>query len=235
MEIIYGKNPVMSFLNNDMIKEIYLTDNFADKNFIGTIKKSNIKYSFQKKSFLDKLAATDKHQGIIAIIKDFNYTEYSDLIKYSKTKENPFILVLDKIEDPHNFGAIIRTCEALGVDGIIISKHHSCPLNATVAKVSTGAIANLRICQVTNINQTLQDLKKQGYWIYAAEANQGQSYQNLKFDGAKVLVVGSEGYGISPLVIKQADFRIFIPMKGKVNSLNVSVATAILIAKMIQN
>ena len=139
-------------------------------------------------------------------------------------------MVLDGIEDPHNLGAIIRTCEAFKVDGIIISKNNCCPVNATVAKVSTGAIANVKICQVTNITQTLKALKKKGYWVYMAEAYNSQDYDKVDYKNPVVLVVGSEGFGISRLVKEQADFNIAIRQYGKVNSLNVSVATGILIS-----
>ena len=138
--------------------------------------------------------------------------------------------MLDGVEDPHNVGAIIRTCEAFSVDGIIIPKFNSCQINATVAKVSTGALANVKIAQVTNLTQTLKELKNNGFWVYAAEAFNSQNYETLDYKSPVVLVVGSEGFGISRLVKEQADFNIKIAMSGKVNSLNVSVATAILVS-----
>lgn len=140
--------------------------------------------------------------------------------------------MLDKVEDPHNLGAIIRTCEAFSIQGVIISKHNSCPINSTVAKVSTGALNNVKIAQVNNLTNALKLLKDEGFWIYAAEANNGVKYDKVNYDSPTVLVVGSEGNGISSLVKKQSDFNIYIPMTGKVNSLNVSVATAILISNM---
>lgn len=234
MEYVFGKNTVMSFLDTDLLLEVYLIDDFNDINILKKIREKKVKCSYKNKSFIEKLCNGGKHQGIMGIIKSFKYCDYIELITYSKKQESPFLLMLDGIEDPHNFGAIIRTAEALGIDGIIIGKHNSCPVNATVAKVSTGAIANIRICEVTNLTKTLQNLKKEGYWVFEAEANQGKDYNDVDYDMPKVLVVGSEGFGITSLVKKQADFNVFIPMKGKVNSLNVSVATAVLLAKMVQ-
>lgn len=230
MEYIYGKNAIDSFLESKSILEIFISNNFCDDKLLKRIKSVNIKISIKDKNYLDKISNGGKHQGIVAAIKNYNYSSVNEIIEIGKKKKQPFIVVLDGIEDPHNVGAIIRTCEAFSVDGIIIPKHNSCPVNATVAKVSTGAIANVKIAQVTNLTQTLKELKKSGYWIYAAEAFNSQSYTDLKYDNPVVLVVGSEGFGISRLVKEQADFNVCIKMKGKVNSLNVSVASAILIS-----
>lgn len=232
MEYVFGKNTVLSFLDSPLLIEIYLQQDFHDLSVLEKIKKAKIKVIYKSKKELEILAKGIKHQGIIGKIKDYQYCSYEELINFSKQKKYPFILMLDGIEDPHNLGAIIRTVEAFSVDGIIVGKHDNCPVNATVAKVSTGAIANVKICEVVNLTKTLQDLKKQGYWIFAAEANEGKDYQTCDYKMPIVLVMGSEGFGISQLVKKQADFNVFIPMNGKVNSLNVSVATAILVAKM---
>lgn len=230
MEYIFGKNTIDSFINSNCIIEVFIANNFSDEKILKKLRQSNIKISIKDKTFLDKIAQGSKHQGIIASIKKFEYSNVSEIIQIGKRKKHPFIVVLDGIEDPHNVGAIIRTCEAFSVDGIILSKHNSCPLNATVAKVSTGAIANIKIAQVTNLTQTLKELKKAGYWIYAAEAFNSQPYESVSYDNPVVLVVGSEGFGISRLVKEQADFNVAIKMSGKVNSLNVSVATAILVS-----
>ena len=228
MEYIFGKNTIDSFIGNEMLLEVYLLPNFDDKKIIDKLKNNNIKTTIKDKGFFDKFSNGIKHQGIAGKIKDY---EYYDLDEITKSSRNyPFIVVLDGIEDPHNLGAIIRTCEAFKVDGIIISKNNCCPVNATVAKVSTGAIANVKICQVTNITQTLKALKKKGYWVYLAEAYNSQDYDKVDYKNPVVLVVGSEGFGISRLVKEQADFNIAIRQYGKVNSLNVSVATGILIS-----
>ena len=230
MEYIFGKNTIESFIESKSIIEVFIAQNFVDEKILKKLRQNNIKVSVKDKNFLDKITQFGKHQGIAASIKSFEYASINDIIQIGKKKNYPFIVALDGVEDPHNVGAIIRTCEAFSVDGIILPKHNSCPLNATVAKVSTGALANIKIAQVTNLTQTLKDLKKAGYWVYAAEAFNSQPYENLDYKSPVVLVVGSEGFGISRLVKEQADFNIKIQMSGKVNSLNVSVATAILVS-----
>ena len=230
MEYIFGKNTIESFIDSKSIIEVFIAQNFVDEKILKKLRQSNIKVSVKDKNFLDKITQFGKHQGIAASIISFEYASINDIIQIGKKKNYPFIVALDGVEDPHNVGAIIRTCEAFSVDGILLPKHNSCPLNATVAKVSTGALANIKIAQVTNLTQTLKDLKKAGYWVYAAEAFNSQPYENLDYKSPVVLVVGSEGFGISRLVKEQADFNIKIQMSGKVNSLNVSVATAILVS-----
>ena len=230
MEYIFGKNTIESFLDSKNIIEVFIANNFSDEKLLRKIRQSGIKLSVKEKLFLDKVSNSGKHQGIVASIKSFEYASLQEIIEVGKKRKHPFIVVLDGVEDPHNVGAIIRTCEAFSVDGIIISKHNSCPVNATVAKVSTGALANVKIAQVTNLTQTLKELKKIGYWVFAAEAFNSQPYECVDYNCPVVLVMGSEGFGISRLVKEQADFNIKINMSGKVNSLNVSVATAILVA-----
>lgn len=230
MDYIFGKNTIDSFLETKSILEVFIAQNFSDEKLLKKIRKANIKVSVKDKTFLDKISSSGKHQGIVASIKSFSYSSVQEIIENGKNKKHPFIVMLDGIEDPHNFGAIIRTCEAFSVDGIIIGKHNSCPVNATVAKVSTGAVANVKIAQVTNLTNTINDLKKAGYWIHAAEAFNSVSYDTLSYDYPTVLIVGSEGFGISRLVKQQADYNIAIKMTGNVNSLNVSVATAILVS-----
>ena len=230
MEYIFGKNTIESFLDSKSIIEVFIANNFSDEKIIRKIRQYGIKLSVKDKFFLDKVSNNGKHQGIVASIKSFEYASLQEIIEVGKKRKHPFIVVLDGVEDPHNVGAIIRTCEAFSVDGIIMSKHNSCPVNATVAKVSTGALANVKIAQVTNLTQTLKELKKVGYWVYAAEAFNSQQYETVEYNCPVVLVVGSEGFGISRLVKEQADFNIKINMTGKVNSLNVSVATAILVS-----
>ena len=137
--------------------------------------------------------------------------------------------MLDGVEDPHNLGDILRSVDAVNAQGVIIGKHNQVPLNATVAKVSTGAIEYVNVAQVVNLTNTIKYLKEKGYWIVGAEASESQDFNKLKYDFPTLLVVGSEGKGISPLVLKQCDYRVKIPMEGHVNSLNVSVATAVLL------
>ena len=230
MEYIFGKNTIESFVDSKNIIEVFIANNFSDEKILRRIRQAGIKVSVKDKFFLDKVSNNGKHQGIVASIKSFEYASLQEIVDIGKKKKHPFIVVLDGVEDPHNVGAIIRTCEAFSVDGIIMSKHNSCPVNATVAKVSTGALANIKIAQVTNLTQTLKELKKIGYWVFAAEAFNSQPYEAVDYNCPVALVVGSEGFGISRLVKEQADFNIKINMSGKVNSLNVSVATAVLVS-----
>ena len=155
MEYIFGKNTIESFIDSKSIIEVFIAQNFVDEKILKKLRQSNIKVSVKDKNFLDKITQFGKHQGIAASIKSFEYASINDIIQIGKKKNYPFIVALDGVEDPHNVGAIIRTCEAFSVDGILLPKHNSCPLNATVAKVSTGALANIKIAQVTNLTQTL--------------------------------------------------------------------------------
>lgn len=230
MEYIYGKNTVDSFIENNEINEIYILNSFKDEKIINKIRKKNLKLSIKDKNFFERICHGANHQGIIATIKSYQYTLIDDFFKLISTKEKAFVVILDGIEDPHNVGAIVRSCEAFSVDGLIIGKHNCCPITSTVAKVSTGALANINVIQVNNITQTIKLLKENGFWIYAAEAFNSQPYESLKYANKVALVVGSEGNGISKLVKEQADFNISIKMSGKVNSLNVSVATGILVS-----
>ena len=234
MEYIFGKNTVAAFLDANQVLEIYIEIGLKDQSIQKLDLQKNIPVIEKKKDFLDRLTDNARHQGMVAKIKDFTYASYQNTLKDIDLAQNPTLLMLDGIEDPHNLGAIIRTVEAFQVDAILLKKHHQAPINATVAKVSTGALANVKIIQVTNLTQTLIDLKKKGFWIVSAEAYQGVDYHTIDYHMPLVLVVGSEGFGISQLVKKQSDFNVYIPMVGKVNSLNVSVATAILLAH-IQN
>lgn len=235
MEYIFGKNTVDFFVGTNEIIEVFIMNNFNDKKILDKLKKSKIKCIVKDKSFFDKNAKGKNHQGIIATINEFKYSSIDEILSSCKEKKYPLLVVLDGIEDPQNLGAIVRTCEAFSVDGIILPKHNSCQINSTVAKVSTGALVNVKIAQVTNLTNTLKELKKNGFWVYAAEAENSQNYENADYKNPAVLVMGSEGFGISRLVKEQADFNISIKMFGKVNSLNVSVATAILVSHISLN
>ena len=148
--------------------------------------------------------------------------------------DKPFIVILDHLEDPHNFGAIIRTCEAAGVDGIIIPKDRSVSVNSTVMKTSAGALNNMKICMVTNLNRCIDELKDKGIWIVGTDMTDSVSYDSIDYDMPVAIIIGSEGFGISRLVREKCDFVVNIPMKGKVNSLNASVAAGILIYKIFE-
>ena len=220
---IYGKNVVKEVLNHKII-EAYIATNFSDKEILN---KLNCKIKYMDKHQLDKIV-DGLHQGIILKVEDYKYYDIDEIIK-----ENGFLVILDHIEDPHNFGAIIRTCEAAGIDGIIIPKDRSVEVNGTVMKVSSGALENIKISKVTNLVQSIDYLKKNGYWIIGTDMK-GTDYSELDYKGKIAIVIGNEGKGISRLVKENCDFIATISMKGKINSLNASVATGIVIFKAIE-
>lgn len=228
---VIGKNVAIEILReNKKIYKAYLYDKFTDKNIISELQKKNIEIKYLTKMELDKIDKGN-HQGIILSIPDFKYSDLDEIL----IGENTFIVILDHIEDPHNFGAIIRTCESAGVDGIIIPKDRSVDVNSTVMKTSAGALNNIKICSVTNLNTTIKELKKRGIWIIGADMDGQYSYSNFKYDSKIALVIGSEGFGISRLIKESCDAIVNIPMKGKVNSLNASVSAGILIYKILES
>lgn len=226
---IYGKNVVTEYLkNNQKIKKAYIYKKFSDQFILSAIQKQKIQTKFMEKFELDKLANAN-HQGIILSVPDYEYTPLENLL----TKEVQLLVILDHLEDPHNFGAIIRTCEAAGVDGIIIPKNRSVEVNSTVIKVSTGAIEHMKIACVTNLNQTIKELKQDGFWIVGTDM-QGIDYDQIDYSGKIAIVIGNEGTGLSRLVQESCDFVAKIPMQGTVNSLNASVATGIIVFEAVR-
>ncbi|HOE07194.1 MAG TPA: 23S rRNA (guanosine(2251)-2'-O)-methyltransferase RlmB [Bacilli bacterium] len=224
-EYIFGKNVVKEAFNNpSRIEEIYVLDKNTE--FVSLAKEYRIKYTVITPSEMNKMVSGN-HQGVVALVKDYHYYSLSDIVKEDK---NSLIVALDGLEDPHNLGAILRTCEAAGIDGVILPKKRSVKLNSTVAKVSTGAIEYVKVVEVVNLTQTLKQLKNKGYWIIGAErSSKSSNIWELKYDMPIVLVIGSEGKGISRLVKEECDFLVEIPMQGKINSLNASVSTGIMI------
>lgn len=228
---VYGKNVAIELLKkNKKIHKAIIYENFNDQFIISELQKRNIPIKTMTKKQIDELAKGN-HQGIILNIPEFKFTDIDD-IKY-KEDELPFLVILDHLEDPHNFGAIIRTCEAAGVDGIIIPKDRSVDINSTVMKTSVGALDNVPICMVTNLNNTIKDLKKKGFWIVGTDMD-GEEYTQIDYNSPIALVIGSEGNGMSRLVKESCDFIASIPMKGKINSLNASVATGIMIYEVLR-
>ena len=229
-EIAYGKSVVLSILkSNKNITKICIQRSFKDEKTINLIKDKKINYEFVDRKVLDRLTNFANHQGIVAYIPGYTYLSLEELLSKIEGIKNPCLLMLDGIEDPHNLGAILRSVDCTGCQGVIIGKHNQVQLNATVAKVSTGAIEHVNVVQVTNLTRSLEALKSKGYWVVGAEANESKDFREIDYNMPVVIVVGSEGKGISPLVLKQCDFRVSIPMVGHVNSLNVSVATALLL------
>ncbi len=226
---VYGKNVVNEILkDNTPIKKVFLSDNFSDKDILNKLRSLNTNTKYCKPYELDKLV-DGNHQGIVLEVSDYQYFDIDDLL----VNENPLIVILDHLEDPHNFGAIIRTCEAAGVDGIIIPKNRSVDVNSTVMKTSTGALNHVKICQVTNLKNTMDYLKKKGFWIVGTDMD-GTDYTQVDYKGKMAIITGSEGFGMSRLVKDNCDFIASIPMYGEVNSLNASVATAIIIYEAIK-
>ena len=182
------------------------------------------------KKDMEKIANNKNYQGVIAFVPPFSYCEIEDILEYAKGKnEEPFVLILDGIEDPHNLGAIIRTVETAGMHGIIIPKRRSASVNSTVAKVSSGAVEYMKIARVTNITDAIDKLKKEGLWICGTDINTDKYYYNQDLTGPIGIVIGNEGKGISDKVKKNCDFLVKIPMMGRVTSLNASVSTGIII------
>ena len=217
---VCGKN-VFNETDPKTIRRVLISPNFRDQEIMQKIRENKIKYVETDQRDLDRMLP--HNQGIVFDINDYEYYELSSI----EDDEN-MVVILDHLEDPHNFGAIIRTCEARGIKTIIIPKDRSVVVNETVIKTSTGAISRVKIVQVANLVNAINKLKDMGYFVYAAEAG-GEDYRTVSYADKVVLVIGSEGFGVSRLVKENSDVIISIPMKGEVNSLNASVAAAILI------
>ena len=227
--IVYGRNVAKELLQKpEKIKNITLMKNFDDKEINSLIEKNKIKVKYlDKKGFskFDKFS----HQGIILDIEDFSYTNYKEFFDV----ENAKIVILDHIEDPHNLGAIIRTCEAAGITGIIIPKDRSVDVNSTVMKTSAGALENVKLAKVTNLINVINELKENGFWIVGTALTGSVDYRDIDYSGKIALVIGNEGHGMSKSVMEECDYLAKIPMYGKVNSLNASVAAGIMIYEVI--
>lgn len=229
--LIFGRNPVKEALRANRVTKVFITNNFSDKEinlllqekkpYIKVVSNSELDYSCQ-----------GVHQGIMAEIKPYEYLDLDEIIRRSRKVEVPIIVILDGINDTHNLGAILRSCDVFNVTGVLIPKHNQVPLNATVAKSSAGAINFVPVAQISSINQTIQKLKDNGFWIVSTDGNAKIDYNQIKYDFPVALVIGSEGKGVSQLVIKNSDYVIKIPQYGHVNSLNASVAAGILLAKI---
>lgn len=240
-DLIEGRNAVIEALKSDnskTIEQIFIAEGSisgSSKVIIAKAKEKNIVIKKVDRKKLDKISETGAHQGVIAQVTPYKYYEVDDILEYAKKKgEPPFIIILDEIEDPHNFGSIIRTAEICGVHGIIISKRRNVGVTPVVYKSSAGAVEYMRICKVTNLNNTIEKLKERNIWIYGADMS-GQSYCfNIDFSGAVALVIGSEGRGISKLIKEKCDMLVKIPMMGNIASLNASVAGGILMYEILK-
>lgn len=229
-QYVYGKNVVRQCLNDKKkIYEILMLDTLKDKELETMIKDAKIPFKKYSRKAMDSALHTEYHQGIAASIDEYKTYSIDEILHSIPPGKNGLLVMLDGLEDPHNLGAILRSCDCVGVDGVIIAKNRSVQLTPTVAKVSTGAIDTVKVAIVTNLSQTIKDLKEQGFWVAGAEAENAQDYRKGTYDVPLVLVIGSEGFGISHLVKKNCDFFIALPMLGKVTSLNASVACGILL------
>ena len=228
--IVEGINCATELLKTDYpIEKVIINSELSKKfnNIIAMANQKGVKIEYVDKTAIEKLTKSKNSQGVLCFVKPYSYYDVNDIIKDAEDKgEDPFIIILDEIVDPHNVGAIIRTAECVGVNGIIIGKNRACEINETVFKTSAGAVAHMKVAQVTNISQTIEKLKNKNFWVYSLEAGNTSMY-DVDMTGALALVIGSEGEGVSRLVNKTCDGTISIPLKGQVNSLNASNAGAI--------
>lgn len=229
--LVYGRNVVNEILNGKTkIYKVFLDNNYKDEDILNKIDKLGLKKFHVDKSKLDKMCGNSTNQGIAMDIEEFNYYDIKTIENDDKSN---FVVMLDSIEDPHNFGAIIRTCECAGVDYIIIPKNRSVSVNSTVYKTSSGALSNMKIVEVTNLHNTIKKLKDLGFWVYGSDAK-GKDYRSIDFSGKTCLIIGSEGHGLKQIVSNSCDEIISLPMKGKINSLNASVAAGIFIYEIMK-
>ena len=229
--LVYGRNVVNEILNGKTkIYKVFLDNNYKDEDILNKIDKRGLKKFHIDKSKLDKMCGNSTNQGIAMDIEEYNYYDIKTIEEDDKSN---FVVMLDSIEDPHNFGAIIRTCECAGVDYIIIPKNRSVSVNSTVYKTSSGALSNMKIVEVANLHNTIKKLKDIGFWVYGSDAK-GKDYRSIDFGGKTCLIIGSEGHGLKQIVINSCDEIISLPMKGKINSLNASVAAGIFIYEIMK-
>ena len=236
---VEGRNSVLELLESGKdINKIFIekgNKHGSINKIIAKAKERKIVITELEKTKFNKMVQTNNPQGIIAIVPPFDYCTVYDIINLAKQKdENPFILILDGIEDPHNLGSIIRTAETAGVHGVIIPKRRAASVNSTVNKVSAGAVEHMKIARVNNINETINTIKKEGIWICGTDMDKNKYYYNQDLTGPLAIVIGSEGYGMSRLVKENCDFLVKIPMQGQITSLNASVSAGIVIYEAVK-
>ena len=231
LNLIYGKNPVIEAIRAKKALKVFVVNNFNDQKILSLINENHLNVSNISPNEMERMC-DGVHQGIAAELKPYQTVSLEEIIAKAKKKEKKIIVMLDNISDPHNLGAIIRSSDVFEVSGIILPKHNSVTLNATVAKTSAGAINYVPVAVVNNLNQAIKTLKEEGYWVVSTDGSAEISYSSLKYDFPVVVVIGSEGKGVSPLVLKNSDYIVKIPQYGHVNSLNASVAAGILLAEV---
>ena len=229
--LVMGRNVAIDLLKkNKKVRKVIIQEGFDDKNIISLIEKNNLVVETKSKREIDNLCP-GVNQGIILDIPDYKYMELNDFLN----TEDDFVVLLDHLEDPHNLGAIIRTCEAAGVKNIILPRDRQVQVNATVMKTSVGTLDNVNLVSVSNLVNAIERLKDAGYWIVGTALENSVDYREIDYSGKIALVIGNEGKGISELVAKKCDFLAKIPMYGETNSLNASVAAGIMIYEVIRN
>lgn len=240
MEIIYGINPLTEALKSEpcLLVRIAVAKGATKEaltHILNLAEAKRIPVTFKDRREIEKLAGQGAHQGVIGFYPSFDYADMDRLMR-NRHPASPFhlVLLLDGITDPQNLGALIRTAHCHGVNGVIIPEHRSAMVTAAVIKASAGTALLTPVVHVTNLSRAMEDLKQQGFWIYGADAAGGQNIHGMNYDGHVALVMGSEGRGMRPLVRKQCDFLVSIPMRGKVDSLNVSVAAGIILNDIVR-
>lgn len=229
--LVMGRNVAEDLLKkNKKVRKVIIQEGFDDKNIISLIEKNNLEVRTVSKREIDHLCP-GVNQGIILDIPDYKYMELNEFLNNNEE----FVVLLDHLEDPHNLGAIIRTCEAAGVKSIILPRDRQVQVNATVMKTSVGTLDNVNLVSVSNLVNTIERLKEAGYWIVGTALENSVDYRTIDYSGKIALVIGNEGKGISELVAKKCDFLAKIPMYGETNSLNASVAAGIMIYEVIRN
>ena len=230
LEVVAGRNPVMEALKGEReVERVFIAEGSERiEPLVAVAREQGVIVDFVKKDRIDAMAPGEKHQGVVAKVSEYRYASMEDVMEKAKVSgEDPFLIILDEITDPHNLGAIIRTAECAGAHGVIMPERRSCALTPTVALSAAGAIEAMPVVQVTNLARTIEDLKKQGIWVAAADMD-GENYQTANLSGPIAIVIGNEGKGVGSLVKEKCDFVLSIPMKGTINSLNASNAAAIL-------
>lgn len=238
-DIVIGRNAVIEALRGERtIETLYISNSKLEgsiKTIVGLAKENKILIKEVDKRKLDSMCGGEVHQGVIAKVTPYKYSEVSDILDLAEKRgEAPFIVILDEVEDPHNLGSIVRTAELFGVHGIILPKRRSASVSTTVYKSSVGAIEHVKIAKVTNLNSTIEELKEKGIWIYGADIRAEEYSYQVDFGGPCAVIIGNEGRGISKLTVEKCDKLIKIPMVGKINSLNASVAGGIIMYEVLK-
>lgn len=239
-DYIIGRNAVIEYLNNkDGAEKLFIQKGELKGSvlkIIGIAKEQKLIIVEADKRKLDEMTENGNHQGVVLLASDYKYSSLNEIMESCENSErDPLVVILDEITDPHNLGAIIRTCEAAGANGVIIPKRRSATVTHTVHKTSAGATTYMKVAKVTNIVQTIETLKDNGFWIYGADGQADTAYTDIDYSGKVCLVIGNEGKGISQSVKKHCDMLSYIPMYGKTESLNASTSAAVYIYEVLRS